>query len=136
MTTSPASSGGPAADAEPKLGRRRILCAGALLAGLAVALGAFGAHGLKHMLDAERLGWWQTAVQYQVWHGLGLVALAGAPLERVKLPAWLLGAGTAIFSGSLYLMALSGWRWLGAVTPFGGLAMFLGWAVLAWRAAR
>ena len=89
-----------------------------------------------YLTDAERLGWWQTGVQYQAWHGLALVALAAAPLDRVKLPAWLLGAGAAIFSFSLYLMALTGWRWLGAVTPLGGLAMIVGWGVLAWRAMR
>ena len=132
MTTSPLSSGDPAAGAE----RRLILAAGAALAGLGVALGAFGAHGLKHLLDAERLGWWQTAVQYQMWHGLALVALAGAPLRRVRLPAWLLGVGATILAASLYLMALTGRRWLGAVTPFGGLAMIGGWALLAWRAIR
>ena len=135
MTTSPPSSGGPAADAEAQ-GRRRILAAGAALAGLGVALGAFGAHGLRHLLDSERLGWWQTGVQYQTWHGLALVALSAAPLDRLRLPTWLLGAGAVIFSSSLYLMALTGWRWFGAVTPFGGLAMILGWAVLAWRAVR
>jgi uncharacterized membrane protein YgdD (TMEM256/DUF423 family) len=134
MTTSPPSSGAPAAGAEPPLGRRYVLCAGALLAGLGVALGAFGAHGLKAMLDVERLGWWQTGVQYQVWHGLALVALASAPLDRPRLPAALLGAGAVVFSFSLYLMALTNCRWLGAVTPLGGLAMIAGWAVLAWRA--
>ena len=136
MTTSPPSSGGPAAGAEPPRVRRSILAAGALLAGLAVALGAFGAHGLRQILDAERLGWWQTGVQYQAWHGLALVALAAALLDRLKLPAWLLGGGAAFFSFSLCLMALTGWRWLGAVTPLGGLAMIAGWALLAWRALR
>jgi len=135
MTTSPPSSGAAAAGAELE-NRRAILAAGALLTGLAVALGAFGAHGLRSIIDAERLGWWQTGVQYQAWHGLALVALAAAPLDRVKLPAWLLGAGASLFSFSLCLMALTGWRWLGAVTPFGGLAMMAGWALLAWRAMR
>jgi uncharacterized membrane protein YgdD (TMEM256/DUF423 family) len=116
--------------------RRAILAAGALLTGFAVALGAFGAHGLRHSLDAERLGWWETGVQYQAWHGLALLALAAAPLDRVKPPAWLLGAGALIFSLSLCLMALTGWRWLGAVTPLGGLAMIAGWGLLAWRAMR
>jgi uncharacterized membrane protein YgdD (TMEM256/DUF423 family) len=116
--------------------RRLILAAGALLAGLGVALGAFGAHGLKAMLDPERLGWWQTGVQYQMWHGLALVALAAAPVERVKLPALLLGLGAIVFSFSLYAMALTDCRWLGAVTPLGGLAMIAGWALLAWRALR
>jgi uncharacterized membrane protein YgdD (TMEM256/DUF423 family) len=117
-------------------GRNFILAAGAALAGLGVALGAFGAHGLKGALDAERLGWWQTGVQYQVWHGLALVALAAVPGERFRLPAALLGAGAAVFSGSLYAMALTDARWLGAVTPLGGLAMIAGWASLAWRALR
>lgn len=121
---------------ERRLSDRSVLAAGAVLAGLGVALGAFGAHGLKHLLDAERLGWWQTAVQYQVWHGLALVALAGAPLVRMRLPAWLLGAGAVVFAFSLYLMALTGWRWLGAVTPLGGLGMIAGWALLVWRAVR
>src|SRR3569833_2953435 len=84
MTTSPPSSGGPAADAETR-GRRLILAAGAALAGLGVALGAFGAHGLKHLLDAERLGWWQAGVQYQVWHGHALVALGAAPLGGLAM---------------------------------------------------
>src|ERR1700743_2504055 len=113
----PPSSGGPAA-AEARV-RRRSLAAGAALAGLGVVLGAFGAHGLKAMLDAERLGWWQTGVQYQVWHGLALVALSAAPIERPKLPAWLLGAGACVFSVSLYAMA-----------------MILGWPVLVRRALR
>jgi uncharacterized membrane protein YgdD (TMEM256/DUF423 family) len=116
--------------------RRVLLAAGAVLAGVGVALGAFGAHGLQHVLDARRLGWWQTGVQYQVWHGLALVALAAAPIERVRLPGWLLGGGTTVFAASLYLMALTGWRWLGAVTPLGGLAMLAGWTLLAWRAMR
>jgi uncharacterized membrane protein YgdD (TMEM256/DUF423 family) len=126
------------AGAEPApLGSRRpILAAGALLAGSAVALGAFGAHGLRHILDAERIGWWQTAVQYQAWHGLALVALAAAPAGRVKLPAWLLGGGALVFALSLYAMVLTGWRSLGAVTPLGGLAMIAGWALLAWGALR
>jgi uncharacterized membrane protein YgdD (TMEM256/DUF423 family) len=116
--------------------RRLILAAGAALAGLGVALGAFGVHGLRHVLDAERLGWWQTAVEYQIWHGLALVALSAAPLDRLKLPAWLLGVGAIVFAFSLCLMALTGWLWLGAVTPLGGLAMIIGWALLTWRAAR
>ena len=88
MTTPPPSSGGPVEAAEARE-RRLILAIGAALAGLGVALGAFGVHGLKHMLDAERLGWWQTGVQYQIWHGLALVALSAAPLDRLKLAAWL-----------------------------------------------
>jgi uncharacterized membrane protein YgdD (TMEM256/DUF423 family) len=114
--------------------RRPILLAGALLAAAAVALGAFGAHGLR--LDARHLGWWQTAVQYQMWHALALVALASAPLRRVALPAILLGGGALLFAATLYAMALGAPLWLGAVTPVGGLAMILGWLLLGWRAWR
>ena len=111
-----------------------MLLAGALLGAAGVALGAFGAHGLRNTLDATRLGWWQTAVQYQLWHAVALVAIAALPLPRMGLPALLIGVGTAIFAGTLYAMALGGARWLGAVTPIGGLLMIAGWVTLAWRA--
>lgn len=112
---------------------RPALLAGALLAGVGVALGAFGAHALKGVLGPEAMGWWQTAVQYQMWHALGLILVGALPQPRLAIPAVLLGGGTLIFSGSLYLMALTGERWLGAVTPLGGAAMIAGWALLAWR---
>ncbi|HEY0414596.1 MAG TPA: DUF423 domain-containing protein [Allosphingosinicella sp.] len=115
---------------------RPLLAAGAVLAGVAVALGAFGAHALKGVLSAEALGWWQTAVQYQMWHALALVALGAAGAAWARLPAWLLAAGAIVFSGTLYAMALTGARWLGAVTPLGGLLMIAGWGLLAWRAWR
>ena len=111
------------------------LIAGALLAATGVALGAFGAHGLKALLSSEALGWWHTAVQYQMWHAIGLIAIGAAPVARTRGPAWLLAAGTAIFSGSLYAMALSDTRWLGAITPAGGVLMIAGWTWLAWRVA-
>ena len=102
---------------------------------LGVALGAFGAHGLRALLDPPALGWWHTAVQWQMWHALALVALAMAqpPMGR---PAALLAIGTLVFSGSLYLMALTGARWLGMVTPLGGFLMIAGWAMVAWSAWR
>lgn len=112
---------------------RPAAIAGALLAAGGVALGAFGAHGLRAMLDAQALGWWQTAVQYQLFHAAGLIAIAALPGLRAGAPVALLAGGTLIFSGSLYLMALTGARWLGAVTPVGGLAMIAGWLLLAWR---
>ena len=112
-----------------------IAVAGALLAALGVVLGAFGAHALQATLDPRALGWWQTAVQYQMWHAIGLVAIAALRLNGARLPAALIGAGTLLFSASLYAMALGGGRWLGMVTPLGGLAMIAGWALLAWRAA-
>jgi uncharacterized membrane protein YgdD (TMEM256/DUF423 family) len=114
----------------------RMLAAGALLAGTGVALGAFGAHALEASLSPAALGWWQTAVDYQMWHAIALVALSGLGLSRLRLPAVLLGLGVLIFSGSLYAMALTGLRWLGAVTPLGGSLMILGWALLAFRALR
>ena len=116
--------------------QRFPLFAGALLAALGVALGAFAAHGLRAVLNANALAWWQTAVQYQMWHATGLIALGAARLPRSLLPAVLLTAGTVIFAGSLYVMALGGPRWLGAVTPLGGSLMIVGWLVLAWRVLR
>jgi uncharacterized membrane protein YgdD (TMEM256/DUF423 family) len=99
-------------------------------------LGAFGAHALRDSLDPVRLGWWNTAVQWHMWHAVALVALAAVPLDGRALPALLIGAGTIVFAGSLYVMALSGLRWLGAVTPIGGLLLIAGWLLLAWRALR
>jgi uncharacterized membrane protein YgdD (TMEM256/DUF423 family) len=118
--------------ADPRL----ALLLGALLAALGVTLGAFGAHGLKAVLDPERLGWWNTAVQYQLWHAVGLVAIGAAALPGTRGVAVLLGVGVLLFSGSLYVMALTGQRWLGMVTPLGGLAMIAGWLLLAWRVWR
>jgi uncharacterized membrane protein YgdD (TMEM256/DUF423 family) len=106
---------------------------------LAVALGAFGAHGLQARLaevadGAKRLGWWQTAAHYHLLHALalGLVAfvVARAPVARFAGIAFVIGS--VLFAGSLYVMALGGPRWLGAVTPLGGLSLLAGWAILAW----
>lgn len=115
---------------------RFALLAGALLAALGVALGAFAAHGLRAVLDQTALAWWQTAVQYQMWHAIGLIALGAARLPRTLLPALLLATGTVIFASTLYTMALGGPRWLGAITPIGGSLMIAGWLVLAWRVLR
>lgn len=112
-----------------------MLVAGAMLAALGVTLGAFGAHGLQAVLDPRALGWWQTAVQYQMWHAVALVALGSLRGLRVGVPAVGIALGTLLFSGSLYVMALTDARWLGMVTPIGGLLMIVGWAMLAWRAA-
>jgi uncharacterized membrane protein YgdD (TMEM256/DUF423 family) len=107
------------------------LLIGALLAALGVLLGAFGAHGLRAVLTPEALGWWQTGVQYQMWQAIGLVAIGATRLPRTRLPVWLLGLGTLVFSGSLYLLALTGARWLGMVTPVGGVLMIAGWICFA-----
>jgi len=112
----------------------RVLLAGAILGGVGVAFGAFGAHALRVALDARHLEWWNTGVQYQMWHALALVALASVPGMRV--PAILLGAGVLLFSGALYVLALSDARWLGAVAPIGGASMIAGWIGVAWIALR
>lgn len=107
---------------------------------LGVALGAFGAHGLKGRVEAELIAVFETGVRYHLIHALALLAAAWAstrwPGAWTGAAGWLFVAGTVLFSGSLYALALSGQRWLGAVTPLGGLAFLAGWACLAWSAAR
>lgn len=102
---------------------------GAALCFLAVALGAFGAHTLKQVLEAHHSrDVWSTAVLYQFLHGIALLVLACFPANRG--PCYLFLGGILLFSGSLYLLSLSGVTWLGAVTPLGGLAFLAGWAWL------
>jgi len=115
---------------------RRLVTAGAILGGLAVVLGAFGAHALQSRIGADALGWWHTAVEYQMWHALAVVALGLSGLRWARVSAWLFVGGSVVFSGTLCAMALGAPHWLGAITPLGGLAMILGWIVLAVRAAR
>src|SRR4051812_37316483 len=122
LSTESHERGGGGAAPLPHRLARPMLAAGALLAGTAVLLGAFGAHGLKARLAPEQLGWWQTAVEYQMWHGLALVALGASDLRRLRVPAGLLGGGALLFSATLYAMALGAPHWLCAVTPLGGLA--------------
>jgi uncharacterized membrane protein YgdD (TMEM256/DUF423 family) len=109
---------------------------GAFAGAAGVALGAFGAHALKARLAPDLLAVWQTAVQYHFWHALGLVAIGVLALHLPASPAlkwagWLMVAGLVLFSGSLYVLALNGGRWLGAVTPFGGAAWIVAWVLLA-----
>lgn len=108
---------------------------------LAVALGAFGAHGLRDRLSPELMSAYQTGVQYHFYHALALLGVAVLMAVRpewrgLALSGWLFVAGMLLFSGSLYLLALTGTRWLGAVTPIGGALLLLAWATLAWAAAR
>lgn len=103
---------------------------------LAVMLGAFGAHALKNKLDAYALGVFETAVQYHFYHSfallaVGVIALSQPQTTLLKTSGWLFFLGILVFSGSLYLLSLTGVRWLGAVTPLGGLAFIGGWACLA-----
>ena len=102
---------------------------------IAVALGAFGAHGLKNRASVDQLAWWHTATEYFFYHALGLLAIGilmkVMPAISLKLPAGLLQLGIIIFCGSLYLMAMGAPRWFGAITPIGGLAMIAGWISLA-----
>ena len=120
---------------------RVLLGAGALAAGLAVVMGAFGAHLLKARLGAELGAGYRTAVDYHFYHALGLLAvgLAAARDPASRALRWsgvLLATGIVLFSGSLYLLSLGGPGWLGPVTPLGGLAFLAGWALLAWGVLR
>ena len=115
---------------------RHFLGIGALSACVAVAAGAFGAHGLREIVSADRLVVWETAARYQMYHALGLLIVAYLAAQKSAGPArlggWLFVVGTILFSGSLYALTLTGITILGAITPLGGLAFIAGWLVLAW----
>jgi uncharacterized membrane protein YgdD (TMEM256/DUF423 family) len=117
---------------------RLLIAAAAVSAFIGVGLGAFGAHGLRKRLTPDMLAVFEIGVRYQLVHALALLG-AGAAAARLA-PGALATAGvlsvlgTLVFSGSLYILALSGRKWLGAVTPLGGLALLAGWACLAWAA--
>lgn len=118
---------------------RRWLSVGALLAMLAVAAGAFGAHVLRARLGSDAMSVYQTAVLYQLFHSLGLVCIGmlslPAPRQRAcNRAGMMMFAGVVLFSGSLYLLALSGWRAVGAITPVGGVLLLGSWLLLAWAA--
>ena len=122
------------------MSERHIAAIGALVLMLAVATGAFGAHALRQMTTPEMLAVWQTAVLYQLVHGLGLLIIA-VLLPRfasrlLSIAAWLMLAGVVLFSGSLYVLVLSGVHWLGAVTPIGGTAFIVSWLLVALAALR
>lgn len=124
-----------------RMNARFCLLVAALALAAAVALGAFGAHALKGHLSAEMLSIYQTAVQYHFWHALGLlgvgVLMTRSPdVAALGWVAWLLISGLLLFSGNLYLLALTGATWLGAVAPLGGIAFIAAWLWLAWWAWR
>jgi uncharacterized membrane protein YgdD (TMEM256/DUF423 family) len=119
---------------------RLFLLAGAISGFLGVGAGAFGAHGLRARLTPELLSVFETAVRYQMYHALALIAASWVasrwPGTLAGASGWLFVAGTVVFSGSLYALALSGMRWLGAVTPLGGVCFLAGWLCLAAAALR
>ncbi len=109
---------------------------GAVLGALGVTLGAFGAHGLKERLDEYSLGIFETAVRYQMYHvfalvGVGLLEVVGRGGTSLNVAGWSFTVGILIFSGTLYALSLTGIKWLGAITPIGGLCLILGWIALA-----
>lgn len=120
---------------------KTFIVIGAIAMALGVILGAFGAHGLKSRLNPDMLAIYHTGVEYHLYHALGLI-LVGILMVQfpqvsgLKTGAWLLTAGIVIFSGSLYVLAISGIRWLGAITPIGGVAFIAGWAWIAWSLLR
>ena len=121
----------------PKL----FLVLGALAGMLAVMLGAFGAHALRARLAPDLLAIFNTAVQYHFLHALALLVIGVVAIHlpssvALKWAGWMMLAGIVAFSGSLYVLALTGERWLGAVAPFGGAAFILGWLLLAFAVAR
>jgi uncharacterized membrane protein YgdD (TMEM256/DUF423 family) len=109
---------------------------GALTLAAAVATGAFGAHGLRDRFDAYAMGIWEKAVFYHFVHALGLLIVPLFPAVATSRICWLLLIGILLFSGSLYALALSGSRVLGAITPFGGTAFIVAWVLLAWELLR
>ena len=123
----------------------RALAMAALFGLTAVALGAFGAHGLGSVLAGAddivlRTGWWETAASYHLAHALAIGLAAWAhdrrPSKVSRAASSLFAVGVVLFAGSLYAMALGAPRWLGAITPLGGLCLMAGWAALAWAALR
>ncbi len=115
---------------------RLFFLLGSISGFLAVALGAFAAHGLKDRLSPEMFNIFEVGVRYHFYHALALLAVGWAsvrwPEGSIVAAGWLFLAGTIIFSGTLYILSLTGMRWLGAITPIGGLAFLVGWLLLAW----
>jgi len=115
---------------------KQLIISGAISAFIAVALGAFAAHGLKQHFGEYELGIWQTAVDYQMVHSLGLILiglLAKSFSINLNKPGFIMLAGIVIFSGSLYVLSLSGIKTLGMITPIGGMCFLVAWAWLAIR---
>ena len=113
---------------------------GATLAFLAVILGAFGAHGLKNVLSPELLTVYQTAVDYQMWHAIGLLFIGLIKLQNrsplLDIAGWFMFTGVVLFSGSLYALCLTGIKLLGAITPIGGVSFLIAWLLLAYTSIK
>lgn len=113
---------------------KTILMTASILLALAVVIGAFGAHGLKSHLSEAMLQTWKTGVEYHFYHALGLLLIGvlsvSMPNNFLNWSALFLFAGIALFSGSLYILAITGIKWLGAITPLGGLCFIAGWVLL------
>lgn len=116
------------------------LIVGTVSAMLAVILGAFAAHGLKNQLSESLIGVFQTGVQYQIYHSLGLILLVLTaqfmPSSQLMWSAGFMSAGIVLFSGSLYLLAITGIKWFGPVTPLGGLCFIIAWALFIYAAVK
>jgi uncharacterized membrane protein YgdD (TMEM256/DUF423 family) len=115
---------------------RKFIIIGAISAALAIGLGAFGAHAIRTSLSARMLEIYHTAVFYHLVHSLGLLAVAFVcylqpTAGAARFAGWLMSAGIILFSGSLYLLAVTGAKWLGALTPLGGIALIVAWLLLA-----
>ncbi len=119
---------------------RFFFVAGSIMAFLAVALGAFAAHGLKPRLTPEMVTVFEVGVRYHRYHALALLAVAWAcarwPDSSAHIAGWAFLFGIVVFSGSLYMLSLTGMRWLGAITPIGGVAFLIGWIILVWAVWR
>ncbi|CAM4361040.1 DUF423 domain-containing protein [Paenibacillus typhae] len=119
--------------------QRKFMAWGAILAMLSVMIGAFGAHMLKTVLSSDDLAVYETGVHYHMVHAIGLLVIAvligqWGESTRLRWAGWLLIAGTVLFSGSLYVLSISGITILGAITPLGGVCFIAGWVCLAWEA--
>lgn len=118
----------------------KFITLGCISAAVGVAAGAFGAHGLKNLLIPEMLAIYETAVRYQMYHAFGLIVVGFVEAQfrnaKIRLAGWSFVAGTILFSGSLYALTLTNMRWLGAVTPIGGVAFIAGWLLLAFSFLR
>jgi len=113
-----------------------LIALGAVNGAIAVAAGAFGAHGLRERLDARMLEIFETGARYQMYHALAIVLCGVIATRGAATAGWMFQIGIIVFTGSLYALSLTGVKWLGAITPLGGLAFIAGWAYLAYTAWR